>query len=290
MLMEEGYVAVAGGRIWYRRVGDGPGIPLLLLHGGPGASSLGTGLWLGDLPHSRPVVYYDQLGGGQSERPNDPSLWTVERFVAELAQVRAALGLDEVHLLGHSWGAMLLASYLSSAPAGVHSAIFSSPCLDARQWADDQQALLAELPTKVRATIETCERTGRTDAAEYRDAMMAFYARHVLRLDPWPQLAIDLFEDINQNVYGHMWGASEWHVTGTLRDFDARPVLADLDMPVLFLCGEHDEARPATVRAHAALAPDARVHVFPDASHLTSFETPDEYRRVLVEFLSSIDT
>src|SRR5689334_578886 len=98
MLMEEGYVAVAGGRIWYRRVGDGPGIPLLLLHGGPGASSLGTGLWLGDLPHSRPVVYYDQLGGGRSERPNDPSLWTVERFVAELAQVRAALGLDEVHL------------------------------------------------------------------------------------------------------------------------------------------------------------------------------------------------
>lgn len=94
---------------------------------------------------------------------------------------------------------------------------------------------------------------------------------------------------MNTAVYGHMWGASEWHVTGTLADFDARPVLQDLRLPTLFLCGEHDEARPDTIREHASLTPHARVHVFAGASHLTQLEAPDEYRRVLDEFLSAYD-
>jgi proline iminopeptidase len=289
MRVGEGTVPVLGGEVWYRRVGDGSGTPLLLLHGGPGGSSLVTELWLGDLPASRPVVYYDQLGGGRSSRPEDKSLWTVERFVDELVRVRDALGLDEVHVAGHSWGAMLLASYLAIESSGVRSATFSSPCLDARQWARDQLELLSALAPDVRQIIEDCERSGRTDAPEYREAMMAFYSRHLLRLDPWPEIAVEMLHGINKDIYGHMWGSSEWHVTGTLRDFDARTVLPGIELPLLFTCGEHDEARPETVRAHAALAPNARVHVFDGASHLVQLEKPDEYRRVLAEFVATHD-
>ena len=163
MSTDEGRIKVTGGEVWYRRTGDGDRPPLLLLHGGPGASSLAGDLWLGDLPATRQVVLYDQLGSGRSDRPHDRSLWTVERFVAELGQVRNALGLDDVHVLGHSWGAMLLASYLATGPSGVRTATFSSPCLDAQQWARDQLGHLEALPQDVRGTSPAARpRTGPT--------------------------------------------------------------------------------------------------------------------------------
>ena len=201
---EQGTVAVPGGRGWWRRIGDGPGTPLLLLHGGPGMASAGLADWLGDLPATRPVVLYDQLGSGRSDRPDDPSLWTLERFVEELGVVREELGLETVNLLGHSWGTMLAASYLATRPAGVRSVVFSSPCLDAQQWARDQQDHLAALPDDVRDTIERCEREGRTATEDYATAMTVFYQRHLVRLDPWPDQVVDLLQDINLDVYGHM--------------------------------------------------------------------------------------
>jgi proline iminopeptidase len=283
---EQGRIEVPGGRVWYRRIGDGPGTPLLVLHGGPGSSTLGQDTWLGDLPAKREVVLYDQLGSGHSDNPDDPSLWRVERFIEELSAVRAALDLDEVCLLGQSWGTMLGASYLATGPSGVRAVIFSSPCLDARQWERDQRALLAQMPAEVRATVERCEQAGTTDSPEYEEAKLAYYHRHVCRLDPWPDIIRQIVAGTNRQVYGLMWGASEFTVTGTLRDFDARPSLPDLDMPVLFTFGEYDEARPETVEQHRRLVPGAAMHVYEGASHVTCFEVPDAYRAVVSGFLA----
>lgn len=118
----EGFVDVEGGEVWYRIVGSGSATPLLLLHGGPGAPSY----YLNPMERvaaDRPVIFYDQLWAGRSPAPADRSLWTVERFVKELAQVRAALGLDEVHILGHSWGSMLAMEYMLTEPEGVKSLV-----------------------------------------------------------------------------------------------------------------------------------------------------------------------
>src|SRR5262245_56578273 len=98
----EGYLQVPGGRVWYRIVGSGHRTPLLLLHGGPGAPSYYLEP-LAKLAADRPVVFYDQLGCGRSDQPNDSTLWTIDHFVAELAEVRKQLGLGRVHLLGTSW-------------------------------------------------------------------------------------------------------------------------------------------------------------------------------------------
>ena len=115
----EGRVAVTGGEVWYRIVGaERDAIPLLTLHGGPGFTTTTSILWR-RWPMSDPVVFYDQLGAGRSDQPDDPRLWRIERFVEELAQLRAALRLERVHLLGQSWGTMLATEYMLTQPAAL---------------------------------------------------------------------------------------------------------------------------------------------------------------------------
>jgi proline-specific peptidase len=284
-----GRTRVRGGEVAYRVEPGGPGTPLLVLHGGPGWPSMPLDPAVALVLADRPVVSYDQLGSGRSDRPSDLGLWTVERFVEELATVRQALGLDEVHLLGHSWGSMLAVSALLTRPPGVRSVVLSSPCLDARAWAADQRRWLREMPAEDRAVIEECEAAGTTSSERYTAAMTRFYERHVCRLSPWPPEVQEMFAQVNDEVYGHMWGASEFTVTGTLRAFDVTADLPSLELPVLFTCGEFDEARPETVRRHAALVPGARVVEVPGASHLPLLERPEPYWRTVREFLRSAE-
>jgi proline iminopeptidase len=167
----EGFVDVDGGRVWYRIAGSGTATPLLLLHGGPGAPSYYLNPLEG-VAVDRPVVFYDQLGAGRSDKPMDESLWTVDRFVRELAQVRETLGLDKVHILGHSWGSMLAMDYLLTDPEGVESVIFASPVMSTRRWSEDAERLIAAMPTQYQRAIEENERAGTTDSEDYQAATM----------------------------------------------------------------------------------------------------------------------
>jgi len=164
---QEGYISATGGKVWYRIVGaNRKGIPLLTLHGGPGAPHdyLEPLEALGD---ERPVIFYDQLGCGNSDKPNDISLWTIERFVEELKQVRAALDLTKVHMLGQSWGTMLATDYMLTKPEGVVSLILSSPCLCAPRFTQDTRTYLSELPENIQKTINESEARGDFDSKEY---------------------------------------------------------------------------------------------------------------------------
>ena len=166
----EGYIPVTGGRVWYRIVGSGTRTPLLVLHGGPGVPS--TYLKpLAALADERPVVFYDQLGSGHSEHPVDSALWTMQRFLAELAEVRRALGLSQVHLYGHSWGTMLATDYMLSHPAGVKSLILAGPALDSHRYKRDDDSLVATLPESVRAVVARHERDRTCDTPDYQAAM-----------------------------------------------------------------------------------------------------------------------
>lgn len=179
----EGFISINGGNVWYRITGNGRGTPLLLLHGGPGGKSSDRDP-LRSLGQERPIIQYDQLGCGNSGHPRNTELWTVERYVEELEQVRKALELEEVHILGHSWGTMLLAAFLSKQPKGVKSVIFSGPALQARRWERDQRNHLKKMPSEMQAAIEENERQKTTDSPEYQTAMYGFYHRHLCRLDP----------------------------------------------------------------------------------------------------------
>src|SRR5438093_2137126 len=264
----EGFIPVRGGRVWYRIVGAGHKTPLLLLHGGPGAPSyyLKPLAALGD---ERPVVFYDQLGCGHSDHPTDSTLWTVERFVDELAQVREALGLEQVHILGTSWGTMLAMDYMLTKPSGVRSIIMASPALDIRRWIKDADSLLSTLPDSTQTAIHENERAGTTDSPAYQNAMLDYYHRFVSRTDPWTPDIDSALAQIGMPVYLAMCGPSEFTITGSLKDYDRTPQLGELKLPVLFTCGRYDEATPATVASYQRLVPGSEMVIFEHSAHLT---------------------
>ncbi len=285
-----GVIPVPGGNVWYRIVGSGAkGTPLLMLHGGPGASSDYLEP-LEALADERPVIFYDQLGGGNADRPDDPSLWTVNRSVAEVAAVREALGLDEVHILGQSWGTALVAEYvLAGGQEGVRSLVMSGPCLSAARWAEDQQEYISDLPESARAAIRESEASGNFSSPEYQEAMSLFYNRHVCRMEPWPDCLNRSFEKLGHPVYEQMWGPSEFTVTGTLREYDCTARLGRIAVPVLFTCGEFDEASPKTTAYYASLVPNAEVAIFEGASHEHHLEKSEEYLETVRKFLRRAD-
>ncbi|MCU9612355.1 proline iminopeptidase-family hydrolase [Caldibacillus lycopersici] len=285
--MEEGYVQVTGGKIYYQKYGSGQNTPLIILHGGPGGTHVKM-KGLAVLADERPIIFYDQLGSGRSDHPTDKSLWQVDRFVEELGQIREALGLTRLHILGHSWGTMLAASYLLTKPEGIESVIFSSPCLSAPQWAADQEEHRKQLPDDVQEILRNCEKEGRTSSEEYKEAMKEFYHRFVYQLDYRPEEWDAPYAQSNPEVYETMWGPSEFYTTGNLKTFDVTPRLHEIKIPALFTCGRYDEAAPKTVEAHSKLVEDAKFHVFDNSSHTTYIEDAEEYLRVVRAFLSMV--
>jgi proline-specific peptidase len=286
--LEEGRVPFRGYETWYRSVGDGPGIPLLCLHGGPGSTHLGlTALDL--LADERRVVLYDQLGSGNSSKPSDPSLWTVELFLAELANVRDALGLDRVHLLGHSWGGMLALEYALTQPGGLASLVLSSTLSSAALWREESLRLRAALPAEIREPLNAHEAAGTTDDPEYQRAMLGFLHRHLCRLDPWPPVVEQLWRSTNLEVYNTMWGPSEAHPTGVLAGWDVTSRLGRIRVPALVLCGRYDEATPRQAETIAAALPDAERVIFEESAHLAPLEETEHYLATVRAFLARVE-
>src|SRR5215471_18740270 len=185
---QEGYIPVSGEyRVWYRIIGGGAereNIPLLALHGGPGVPHDYIENLADLASDTRRVIFYDQLGCGRSDQPEDTSLWRVDRFVEELGIVRRELGLDRVHLLGQSWGGMLAIEYVLTQPKGIVSLILASTLSSMPLWIAEADRLRGELPPAVQATLLRHEQAGTTDDPEYQKAMQVFYERHVCRVVP----------------------------------------------------------------------------------------------------------
>jgi proline iminopeptidase len=286
---QTGFVEVTGGKVAYYKYNEnGSGTPLIILHGGPGSSSFSL-QGLKALAKDRPVILYDQLGCGNSDRPTDTSLWKIERFVEELGQLRSGLNLDEVHILGHSWGTTLAAAYALTQPSGVKSIIFSSPCLSAPMWEADQRSNLKKLPEDVQEVILRCEETGETDSKEYEDATEKFNSEFVCRLNPYPEHLKEGRQYRNSEVYNIMWGPSEFTVRGNLRNFDCTNLLHEITCPTLYTCGRFDEATPESTEYFSSLTPNSQFHVFEKSAHMPYVEETEEYLSVVTEFLNSVD-
>lgn len=289
-MFEDGYIEVTGGRVWYQIFNkQSEGTPVLILHGGPGSSSYSL-QGLKALAEDRPVIFYDQLGCGKSDRPADKALWKIERFVVELAQVRQALNLEEVHILGHSWGTTLAAAYCLTKPTGVKGVILSSPCLSAPLWEQDQKRNLEKLSKEVQEAIKRCEEKGTTDSEEYKKATEEFNKNFVCRLDPYPEWLKQGSKYRNPEVYNIMWGPSEFTVLGNLKEFDCTPQLKEITYPTLYTCGRYDEATPETTQYYSNLTPGSQFHVYENSAHMPYIEETEEFLRVVGDFLKTNDS
>jgi proline iminopeptidase len=287
-----GFVSVNGGRVWYRMNGTQHFVkgktPLIVIHGGPGLSHHYL-LPLVDLANERPVILYDQLDSGNSDRPNNPANWTVERFISEIDNLREALGLDRVLVFGNSWGGSVAAEYAISQPAGLVAVVLSSPLISTKRWIADNTEYRNNLPDSIRKTLDKHEAEGTIDSQEYMDAVMVFYKRHFNRMDPWPEELNRTFEVFSLNLYVTMWGNTEFNATGTLKDYDATDRLSRIKVPVLYTCGEYDESTPSSNKYFASLTPNAEVEVIPDASHTAFLEQRKQYIETVRKFFAKFD-
>ncbi len=287
-MTREGHIPVPGGRVWYKIVGSGDTIPLLVLHGGPGFPHNYLKP-LESLSDERPVVFYDQLGCGNSDRPEDPNLWHTERFVEELAKVRQSLNLEQVHILGHSWGSMLATDYALTQPEGIVSLILASPPLSIPRWLEDVGTYRKQLPADVQEVLDRNEIAGTTESEEYEEAVMEFYRIHLCRMDPWPEVLEQTLVGAGLQVYHTMWGPSEFFMTGNLADYDRTSRVGELVVPTLFTCGRYDEASPDATAWYQSLIPQAEIAIFENSSHMPHLEEMEFYLQVVQEFLNSID-
>jgi proline iminopeptidase len=284
---EEGYLEVPGGRIWYLRSGGGAATPAILLHGGPGFPSHYLKP-LEALADERAVVRYDQLGAGKSAATTDTTFFTIQHFVAELDSLRAALGYERVHVVGHSWGTILAFEYYRAHPERVASLTLASAALEIPAWLANTRRMVGTLSDSAQEAIRVREASGEYTAPDYQSAMNEFYALYVYRRPVAADLD-SLFASFNPALYGYMWGPSEFTATGTLRTYDATPLLGSIAVPTLYTVGEFDEADPETIRRHAAMTPGARFALIPDAAHMTTWDNPGETVRAIRSFLREVD-
>ncbi len=289
---QEGYIPVDGYRVWYRIVGgsaDHEQIPLVILHGGPGAPHDYLENLAALASDKRRVIFYDQLGCGRSDQPDDTSLWRVDRFADELGTVRKELALDRVHILGQSWGGMLAIEYALRQPQGLMSLILSNSTSSIPLFVAEANRLRSELPPEVNATLLRHEQAGTTDSPEYQEAMMVFYARHVIRIQPMPEHVQRTFDQIG-TVYNYMNGPSEFHVIGPIKDWDRTDRLSEIHVPTLILSGRYDESTPAVNQVLQKGIPGSEWVVFEQSSHLSHVEEPDLYMQTVQAFLEKVES
>jgi L-proline amide hydrolase len=290
----EGRIPFRGYETWYRVVGDGGAgrLPVLILHGGPGAAHDYLEPLEALAETGRRLVFYDQAGCGKSSRtPQD--MWTIETFVEEVGVVREALDLERCHLFGSSWGGMLAIEYvLRARPRGLASLVLCSSPASIPLWIAETARLRAELPGDIRTVLDEHEAAGTTDSPEFQAAQQEFYRRHLCRIDPWPDgllRTVALMEE-NPEIYVHMQGPNEFTVTGTLKDWDVSRRLGEIDLPTLVMSGRYDECTPATAEAVRGGIRGSEWIVFEKSSHMAFAEEPERFVSALDEFLCRADS
>jgi proline iminopeptidase len=281
------WVPVVKGRhqVWTRKVGSGP-IKVLLLHGGPGFSHDYLEAFT---PYAQKagleIYYYDQLGCGLSDRPQDPSLWTIERYLTEVEEVRKGLGLDRFVLYGHSWGGMLAIEYALKHPRRLSGLVISNMTASCAEYVRHAAEMRAALSTDDQIVLARYEAENNTENPTYQAVIDKLNAEHVCRLKPWPEPVMRSFAGANLAIYNQMQGPNEFVITGNFRNWDRWADLPRIKTPTLVMGARYDEMDPEQIRREGRLIPNARTWISERGSHLTLWDDQEAYFAALIPFL-----
>jgi len=287
MKIQEGTIPFKGYETYYRIVGeclDGK-LPLLALHGGPGCAHDYLESLDGIAEYGRAVYYYDQLGCGKSVTPSMPDFWSAELWEEEIDVVRSALGLTRIHLLGQSWGGMLSMQYATHHPQGIASMIVASSPASIPLWLKEANRLRGYLPSDMQRALIQADEDGDYSRPEVVEASKEYYRRHVCKLDPYPDYVTRSFDQMGE-PYFVMQGASEFVVTGKLKDWDITDDLHTITIPTLVTSGNEDEATPLISKAIVDRIPDCEWVLIDGGTHLCHVEYKDEYNRIAEGFMA----
>jgi proline iminopeptidase len=285
-------------RVWVKRVGNNPGLRLLLLHGGPGATHEYLEACDSYLPGAGvEYYYYDQLGSGFSDQPAEPSLWEASRFADEVEQVRVALGLDRESfvLYGHSWGGILAIEYALRYQQHLRGLVISNMMSSVPDYnAYAERVLMPRMDQAALAQIKSLEAGGQTDDPRYMQLLTEqHYVQHVLRWPAadWPDPVQRAFAHINPAIYVPMQGPSELGIStdAALARWDRSEELSSIKVPALVIGARYDTMDPAHMQMMAGRLPRGRYLYCPDGSHLAMYDDQQTYFAGLVDFLTSLD-
>jgi proline iminopeptidase len=280
--------------VWTKRIGNNPTIKLLLLHGGPGGTHEFFESFESFLPEAGiEFIYYDQLGSYYSDKPTDSSLWTTERFVEEVEQVRLALGLnkDNFYLLGHSWGGILAMEYALKYQQHIKGLIISnmmSSCPLYGKYANE--VLAKQMPPAVLDTIRMIEAKKDFANPRYMELLDPhFYNYHLCRVMPRPEPVNRAFGHLNPAIYVLMQGPSEFGISGRLETWDRSKDLPKITVPTLTIGGLHDTMDPAYMKWMATQVQRGDSLICPNGSHCSMWDDQTHYFPGLIKFIKSVD-
>jgi len=284
-------VPVCGGRykVWTKRIGSGP-VKVLLLHGGPGIPHDYLEAMESFLPQAGiEMYYYDQLGAGNSDVPDDPSLWTLARYVAEVEEVRQGLQLEDFVLYGNSWGGILAIEYALSYQQHLRGLVISNMTAGIQSYLRHTRALMEELlPAEAFARLKALDAAKDYDNPANRYITEKYlYPKMMCRLTPWPEPVMRAFRVVNDRIYDQMFGRSRFRVEGNLKDWERWDRLHEIGVKTLTMGAVHDEMDPADIVKMAGMMPNASSAICPNGSHLCLWDDQAVYFRYLLEFLRS---
>ena len=283
--LKEGY------KVWTKRFGNSP-MKVLLLHGGPAGTHEYMECFESFFPEANIEFYqYDQLGSHYSDQPDDMSLWTIDRFVEEVEQVRVELGLnkDNFVLLGQSWGGILAMEYALKYQQNLKGLIISNMTADFHKYAAYNMKLRNELPQADIDTFNYYESKQDYQNPRYLDLMNeVFYNKHICRLETWPEPVVRSFGNFNQKVYEYMQGPSEFVPGGILKDWSVWDRLNEITVPCLTIGAKYDSMNPEEMEEMSKLVKNGSYLYCPNGSHLAQWDDQEVYMAGVVGFIHSL--
>lgn len=285
-------------KVWTKRIGNNPKMKVLLLHGGPGMTHELYSCFDGFFPSEGiEYIYYDQLGSYYSEQPDDQSLWTIERFVDEVEQVRIALGMDadNFYLFGQSWGGILAMEYALQHQDKLKGLVISNMMASLDEYEKYAKEVLGpQMPMEVFAEIMEIEEKEDFENPRYEELLLEHhYQYHVLRmpLADWPEAVMRSLKHVNPNVYVYMQGHSEFGITAgaSLKGWDRRADLKNISVPTLVIGAGHDTMDPAHMEWMAGEVQQGRYLFCPDGSHLSQYDDQQVFFEGLIKFVKDVD-